>query len=264
MFVVQPGLVSRKNKYLVTAYCLREGRAHGVVLNMSEPRLKLVWVNGTWLSVRNKPQRNPSKDSAIRANRFVRGWTWLRLNGSAMSAIILFLGVPWYLGRSYVQLETVDQALYGDTGLIKRVNGLHNDVVWMKGFVSGAYGEKVVAQGYKKDEVKILPVRFSESQSIVKPLFQEAETASGRLRYNLEVALLGATSEEIVLSVSREFGGNDFKNNTVRVPLIVGTAVELTDGIYIQGMPRIFVTVLELPTQETAIVAIGPKELTRS
>jgi len=215
-----------------------------------------VWVNGTWLSTRKKTKLNSSAETGKRAHWFIKGWAWLRLNGSAMSAIILFLGVPWYLGRTYVQLETVDQALYGDTGLIKRVNGLHNDVILMKGFVTGTYGEKVVAQGYKKDEVKILPVSFLESQSMAKPLFQ---TASGRLHYNLEVTLLRSTREEIVLSVSRGFARDDFRSNTVKVPLTVGAGVELTEGVYIQGMARIFLTVSELPTQETAIVAIGPK-----
>lgn len=230
---------------------------------MSQPRLKLVWVNGTWLSTRKKTKLNSSAETGKRANRLIRGWAWLRLNGSAISALVLLLGAPWYLGRFYVQLENADQVLYGDAGLIKRVNGLHNDVIWMKGFVTGTYGEKVVAQGYKKDEVKILPVRFSEPQSAGKLLFQTAEAASGRLQYNLEITLIRATREEIVLSVSREFERNDFKNDTVKVPVTLGAALELTEAVYTEGMPRIFLTVLALPTQDTAIVAIGSKESAR-
>ena len=231
---------------------------------MSQPRLKLVWVNGTWLSTRKKTKLNSSAETRKRAHWFIKGWAWLRLNGSAISAVVLLIGAPWYLGKLYLQLENADQALYGDAGLIKRVNGLHNDVIWMKGFVTGTYGEKVVAQGYKKDEVKILPVRFSEPQSTGKLLFQTAEATSGRLQYNLEITLISATREEIVLSVSREFGHNDFKNDTVKVPVTLGAALELTEAVYIEGMPRIFLTVLALPTQDTAIVAIGSKESTRS
>ena len=239
-----------------------ERPAQGVVLDMSQSKLKLVWVNGTWLSVRNKTKRNASTETGKQAKPLARGWAWLRLNGSAISALILFIGVPWYLGRSYVQLENVDQALYGDTGLIKRVNALHDDIIWIRGLATGTYGEKIVAQGYNKNKVKIFPVRFSESELPVKSLFQTTEFASGQLQYNLEVTLLRATPEEIVLSVSRAYGRNDFKNNTVRVPLRLGAALELTQEVYIQGMPRIFLTVLEVPTQETAIVAIGPKEST--
>jgi hypothetical protein len=240
-----------------------EPPAKGAILDMSQPRLKLVWVNGTWLSTRKKTKLNSSAETGKRANRLIRGWAWLRLNGSAISALVLLLGAPWYLGRFYVQLENADQVLYGDAGLIKRVNGLHNDVIWMKGFVTGTYGEKVVAQGYKKDEVKILPVRFSEPQSAGKLLFQTAEAASGRLQYNLEITLIRATREEIVLSVSREFERNDFKNDTVKVPVTLGAALELTEAVYTEGMPRIFLTVLTLPTQDTAIVAIGSKESAR-
>ena len=267
----RPGLSSNearcpyKNKDLVTAHCLRGNRRQkGAIFDMSQPRLKLVWVNGTWLSTRKKTKLNSSAETGKRAHWFIKGWAWLRLNGSAISAVVLLIGAPWYLGRLYVQLENADQALYGDAGLIKRVDGLHNDVIWMKGFVTGTYGEKVVAQGYKKDEVKILPLRFSEPQSAGKLLFQTAEATSRQLQYNLEITLIRATREEIVLSVSREFGHNDFKNDTVKVPVTLGAALELTEAVYIEGMPRIFLTVLALPTQDTAIVAIGSKESTRS
>jgi hypothetical protein len=268
---VRPGLSSNearcpsKNKDLVTAHCLRENRRQkGAILDMSQPRLKLVWVNGTWLSTQKKTKLNSSAETGKRAHWFIKAWTWLRLNGSAISAVVLLIGAPWYLGRLYVQLENADQALYGDAGLIKRVNGLQNDVIWVKEFVTGTYGEQVVAKGYKKDEVKILPVRFSEPQSAGKLLFQTAEATSARLQYNLEIALIRATREEIVLSVSREFGHNDFKNDTVKVPVTLGTVLELTEAVHIAGMPRIFLTVLSLPTQDTAILAIGSKESTRS
>ena len=227
--------------------------------DMNQSKLKLVWVNATWLANRKRIKRNFSTETDNPANPFVRGWRWLRVNGSAISALVLFIAVPWYLGRLYVQLETADQALYGDDGLVKRVNGLRNDVTWMRGFVTGTYGEKAVAQGYRRDEVKILPVSFSRSQFTFKPIFQAEETASGRLQYNLEVTLIRATREEIVLSVIRKFGSNDFANNTVKVPLIPGATFELTKEVYVEGMPRIFATTLELPTQETAIVAVGPK-----
>ena len=237
-----------------------EPSARELGCDMNQSKLKLVWVNATWLSNRKRTKRSFSTETDKPANLLVRGWRWLRVNGSAISALILFIAVPWYLGRLYVQLENTDQALYGDDGLVKRVNGLRNDVSWMRGFVTGVYGEKAVAQGYRKDEVKILPVSFSQSQLTFKPMFQVEETAAGRPQYNLEVTLIRATREEIVLSVIRKFGSNDFANNTVKVPLIPGVTSELTKEVYVEGMPRIFATMLELPTQETAIVAIGPKE----
>jgi hypothetical protein len=236
----------------------------GAVFDMSQTRLKLVWVNGTWLASPKKTKENSTAEGGKRANRLVRGWAWLRLNGSAVSALVLFLGVPWYLGRLYVQLESADQALYGDAGIIKRVNGLHNDLIWMKGFVTGTYGEIAVAQGYQKDAVKILPVRFSELQSAGQLLFQSAKSASASFQYNLEIAVIRATHEEIVLSVNREIERSDFKNDTVRVPITLGAALELTKEVYVEGMPRIFLSVLALPTQDTAIVAIGPKNSARS
>ena len=225
---------------------------------MSQPRLKLVWVNGTWLPTLKKSKVNASAKAAKRVSRLVRGWAWLRMNGSAVSAIILFLAVPWYLGKLYIQLETTDQALYGDAGLIERVNGLQNDLIWMKGFVTDAYREIAVAQGYKKDEFKMLPLRFSESRSTGRLLFQAAQTSAG-LQYDVEVALVSANREEIVLSVNRQFGRSDFKNHTVNVPVSVGAAVELTEQVYVEGMRRVFLDVLALPTQDTAIIAIGSK-----
>jgi hypothetical protein len=230
---------------------------------MSQPRLKLVWVNGAWLSTAKKSRVNSATEIGKRPNWIAEGWVWLRLNGFAVSALILFLTVPWYLGRLYVQLETADQALYGDAGLIKIVNRLQNDLVWMKGFVTGTYADIAAAQGYKKDEVKVLPLRFSESRATGRLLFQRAQTSAG-FQYDLEIALIGATPEEIVLSVNRELERSDFKNNTVKVPVAVGAAVELTEEVYVEGMPRIFFDVLALPTQDTAIIAIGPKKAARA
>jgi hypothetical protein len=66
----------------------------------------------------------------------------------------------------------------------------------------------------------------------------------------------------MVLAVNREFGRSDFKNNTVRVPVTVGAAVELTEEVYVEGMPRLFLGVLALPTEDTAIIAIGSKSAT--
>lgn len=222
-----------------------------------------MWVNGAWLSTLKKTKVNSSAETAKRAGRLVRGWAWLRINGAAVSALILFIAVPWYLGRLYVQLETADQALYGDAGLVKLVNGLQNDLIWMKGFVTDAYREIALAHGYKKDEFKMLPLRFSKSRSTGRLLFQAAQTSAG-FQYDVEVALVSATREEIVLSVNRQFGRSDFKNNTVKVPVTVGAAVELTEQVYVEGMRRIFLDVLALPTQDTAIIAIGSKRSARA
>jgi len=265
MFVVQGDSVSTKEQVLSHGTLIAwERRDREIVFDMNEPRLKLVWANGTWLSTQKKTTGNSAAETGRPASLFVRGWAWLRLNGSAISALVLLVGVPWYLGRSYVQLEKVNKGLNGDAGLIKSVDRLRNDIVWMKGFVSGTYGEKAVAEGYKKDEVKILPMSFLESQLTGKLLFQAAETVSGQLQYKLEVTVLRATREEIVMSVSRELGRADFKNNTVKVPLTTGATFELTKEAYVQGLPRIFFSVLEIPTQDTAIVAIGPKGPRRS
>src|SRR5262249_28863262 len=170
------------------AHCLRGKRRQGVSLDMRQPRLKLVWVNGTWLSNRNTIKKNVIA-ARKRTNPLMKGWAWLRVNGSAISALVLLLGAPWYIGRFYVQLKNADQALYGDAGLIKRVNELHNDLVWMKEFVTGAYRDQVAALGYNSNEVKILTVRSSESKPTAAPLFQTTQTAPKRPQYNLEIAL---------------------------------------------------------------------------
>lgn len=265
MFVTQRPSVSTQEQVLSCGTLLAwDGSAWEIIVDMNEPRLKLVWANGTWLSVQKKAKGNPVAETDKPASLFVRAWAWLRLNGSAISALVLLVGVPWYLGKASIQLEKFDRGLNGDTGLIKSVDRLRNDIVWMKAFVSGTYGEKAVAYGYKKDEVKISPISFLDAQSTGKLLFQAVETASGQLRYKLEITVLRATRGAIVLSVNREFGRTDFKKNTITVPLTPGATVELTKALNVQGMPRIFFSVLEFPTQDTAIIAIGPKEATRS
>jgi ABC-type antimicrobial peptide transport system permease subunit len=50
----------------------------------------------------------------------------------------------------------------------------------------------------------------------------------------------------------------------VTQPLKVGISVELTQGIRTEGMPHIFMTVLEMPGKDTAIIAVGTKEVAQS
>jgi ABC-type antimicrobial peptide transport system permease subunit len=50
----------------------------------------------------------------------------------------------------------------------------------------------------------------------------------------------------------------------VTQPLKVGISVELTQGIRTEGMPHIFMTVLEMPSKDTAIIAVGTKEVAQS
>jgi hypothetical protein len=64
----------------------------------------------------------------------------------------------------------------------------------------------------------------------------------------------------MVFSVSGKVGGAKLENVFIAVPVKPGETIELTKQFYIGGMPRIFVTVLEVPTEDTAVLAIGPKE----
>ena len=57
---------------------------------------------------------------------------------------------------------------------------------------------------------------------------------------------------------------NESKAGKILQPLKVGTSVELTQGFRVEGMPHIFMTVLEIPTKDTAIIAVGAKELAQS
>jgi hypothetical protein len=122
---------------------------------------------------------------------------------------------------------------------------------------SNLYRSKAAALGFKNPSIR--PVNLATQQA--QPFLFNYQVKKENY---LELRILQVTNEAIVLEVTGTALNNDSKAVKVLQPLKVGTSVELTQGFRMEGMPHIFMTVLEIPTKDTAIIAVGAKELAQS
>jgi hypothetical protein len=122
---------------------------------------------------------------------------------------------------------------------------------------SNLYRSKAAALGFKNPSIRPLNLAAEQAQPFTFNYQVKKENY-------LELRILQITKEAIVLEVSGTASNNESKAVKLLQPLKVGTSVELTQGFRVEGMPHIFMTVLEMPSKDTAIIAVGAKELAQS
>jgi hypothetical protein len=122
---------------------------------------------------------------------------------------------------------------------------------------SNLYRSKAAALGFKNPSIRPLNLTAEQPQPFTFNYQVKKENY-------LELRILQITKEAIVLEVTGTASNNESKAVKLLQPLKVGTSVELTQGFRLEGMPHIFMTVLEIPSKDTAIIAVGAKELAQS
>jgi hypothetical protein len=122
---------------------------------------------------------------------------------------------------------------------------------------SNLYRSKAAALGFKNPSIRPLNLTAEQPQPFTFNYQVKKENY-------LELKILQITKEAIVLEVTGTASNNESKAVKLLQPLKVGTSVELTQGFRLEGMPHIFMTVLEIPSKDTAIIAVGAKELAQS
>jgi hypothetical protein len=119
------------------------------------------------------------------------------------------------------------------------------------------YRSKAAALGFRNPSIR--PISLA-AQSLQQLVFNYPVKGDNQL----ELKILQITNDAIVFEVTGTAPNSQVKAVKIAQPLKVGISVELTQGIRMEGMPHIFMTVLEMPTKDTAIIAIGAKELAQS
>jgi hypothetical protein len=119
------------------------------------------------------------------------------------------------------------------------------------------YRSKAAALGFRNPFIR--PVSLA-AQPPLPLVFAYPVRGENRL----ELKIVQITSEAIVVEVTGTAPEAPVKTVKVAQPLKVGIAVELTQGIRLEGMPHVFMTVLEMPSKDTAIIAVGAKEVAQS
>ena len=119
------------------------------------------------------------------------------------------------------------------------------------------YRAKAAALGFRNPSIRPISLAAQPQQEFVFNYPIKGES-------HLELKILQITNESIVFEVTGTTPNSQAKAVKVAQPLKVGTSVELTQAIRMEGMPHVFMTVLEMPTKDTAIIAVGAKELAQS
>ena len=122
---------------------------------------------------------------------------------------------------------------------------------------SNLYRSRAAALGLKNPSIRPVNLLAQLTQPFVFNYQVKKES-------NLELKILQVTEEAIVLEVTGTALNNESKAVKILQPLKVGISVELTQGFRTESMPHVFMTVLEIPTKDTAIIAVGTKELAQS
>jgi hypothetical protein len=119
------------------------------------------------------------------------------------------------------------------------------------------YRSRAAALGFRNPTIRPISLAAQPLQQLVFNYPVKGDN-------QLELKVLQITSDAIVFEVTGTAPHSQVKAVKIAQPLRVGISIELTQGIRMEGMPHIFMTVLELPTKDTAIIAIGAKELAQS
>jgi hypothetical protein len=228
---------------------------------MSQPELEFEFDPPDFLRDAAKSPRPPKKFNILK-HVIAAGL----LIAASVGIVSLFYGdvtndiVTQALARKKKPLATEDSntALADAKVLLakleEKTNGLTERVALLE---ASLYRSKAVALGFKNPSIRPINLASQQSQQLV---LNYPVKGDGRL----ELKILQITNDAIVFEVTGTVPNSEFKAVKVAQPLKVGFSVELTQGIRIEGMPHIFVTVLEMPAKDTAIIAIGAKELAQS
>jgi hypothetical protein len=138
--------------------------------------------------------------------------------------------------------------------LEERTSSLTERVVSLE---ANLYRSKAAALGFRNPTIR--PISLA-AQPVQQFVFNYPVKGDNQL----ELKILQITNDAIVFEVTGTAPNSQVKAVKIAQPLKTGISVELTQGIRMEGMPHIFMTVLEMPTKDTAIIAIGAKELAQS
>jgi hypothetical protein len=116
------------------------------------------------------------------------------------------------------------------------------------------YRSRAAALGFKNPS--IWSISFDGSQPPQHFVFESRD----KKPQEFTVKILSNTKDAMVLEVTGSMDKAETKAAKVTQPLKVGVPVELTRDLEAEGMRQIYMSVVEIPNKETAIVAVGPKE----
>jgi hypothetical protein len=230
---------------------------------MSQPELEFEFDPPEFLRDRTGSPPLPKKFNLL---KYVPATVFLALVAATVGMVSLFYGdavndmVMVALAKQRKPVVREDtHAVIADAKVLlakleERTRSLTERVVSLE---TNLYRSRAAALGFRNPSIR--PISLA-AQSLQQLVFNYPVKGDNQL----ELKILQITNDAIVFEVTGTAPNSQVKAVKIAQPLKVGISVELTQGIRMEGMPHIFMTVLEMPTKDTAIIAIGAKELAQS
>jgi hypothetical protein len=230
---------------------------------MSQPELEFEFDPPEFLRDRTRSPQLPKKFNLL---KYVPATVLLVLVAATVGMVALFYGdavndmVMVALAKQKKPVVREDtHAVIADAKVLlakleERTRSLTERIASLE---TSLYRSRAAALGFRNPSIR--PISLV-AQSLQQLVFNYPVKGDNQL----ELKILQITSDAIVFEVTGTASNSQVKAVKIAQPLKVGISVELTQGIRMEGMPHIFMTVLEMPTKDTAIIAIGAKELAQS
>ena len=116
------------------------------------------------------------------------------------------------------------------------------------------YRSRAAVLGFKNPF--IWSVSFDGTQPQQQFVFESRDKKSQQFT----LKILSNTKDAVAFEVTGSVDRAEPKTAKITQPLKVGVPVELTRDMEAEGMRQIYMSVVEIPNKETAIIAVGPKE----
>jgi hypothetical protein len=216
---------------------------------------------------RAEKRRQAREEAKSRPNRFLQSWLWLKANAGVITVLLASGAILVEVGRLHGRFTTVEEAINGTSNkpgleaqigkvrdeLRQKVASLEGEMKYVRGLLDGTLKKTALSKGFKDPTIQAVKLNQQE----IQPVSYRAE---GRTPYNITLRIQRITKDKIEYRLDGKIGGNTFENTLLVQSFKVGVPINLTRPIYVTGMPNIYFAVLDVPSENTAIVVLGPRQ----
>jgi hypothetical protein len=206
---------------------------------------------------------------SAQARKHGRAWKYLKYPVIAGGLAAVIITVPGLLDKTH-QIEIfagpVKQANRRDADDVKKTmadikallarldektNTLADRVALIE---TNLYRSRAAALGFRNPS--IWPISLDGAQQPQQFVFESKD----KKPHHLALKILHHTKDAIVFEMSGSVENAEFKAAKITQPFKINAAIELTRGIETEGLRPIYMSLLEIPTKDTAILAVGLRE----
>lgn len=244
------------------------------------PHLLLVWKQEGILAAKglNTDKGKPRRVQPEPPSQVSQQPSWFREHAERIGVIVTILGGlaygSWYLSKYDSRLINVETAVNGPDGLPginKKLSEISDRLTKIEGKLEAVdkyvwpyvlpriFGSQATALGFT--DPQIVPVRLTKSSKVSVTVY------GGKLSFTFTVE--DVKEDLIYFSVAGIFKEQvPILDIHVSMPYQIGVPINLTKivgmGVPMQDVPDVWVSILDFPSSDSAILAVGPRTSTTS